>query len=258
MNPSLLTEVQREVAERVLAEEGARRQHLVVSLSGAHAYGFPSPDSDLDLKGIHVVPTAELLGLSPPRLTFDRLEVVDGVEIDYTSNELQMALAGLLAGNGNYLERVLGKTALARSPLLDALRPLAHAALSRRFHRHYRGFAISQLHEAQQPTATAKQMLYVLRTALTGTHLLRTGELVTDLGAICEAYELPEAKALIEAKRAGEKTVLDAPTRERWLSRVGAVLEALDDARATSSLPEEPPNAPELQAWLVEVRRQRL
>ena len=30
---------------------------MVVLLSGAHAYGFPSPDSDLDLKAIHLADT---------------------------------------------------------------------------------------------------------------------------------------------------------------------------------------------------------
>jgi hypothetical protein len=41
----LLTAHQREVMNRVIAEEEARRRHLVIALSGAHAYGFPSPDS---------------------------------------------------------------------------------------------------------------------------------------------------------------------------------------------------------------------
>ncbi len=45
-----LTEHQREVAAEVLAHESTRRNHVVIALSGAHAYGFPSPDSDLDLK----------------------------------------------------------------------------------------------------------------------------------------------------------------------------------------------------------------
>lgn len=44
------------VADAVLAEEEGKRRHLVVALSGAHAYGFPSPDSDLDLKAIHLAP----------------------------------------------------------------------------------------------------------------------------------------------------------------------------------------------------------
>src|SRR5437762_4426876 len=106
---NVLTRVQAEVADRVLDEEARARRHIVVSLSGAHAYGFPSPDSDLDLKAIHVEPTASVLGLSPAAPHADRMEVIEGVEIDYTSNELKPVLLGILQGNGNYVERVLGK-----------------------------------------------------------------------------------------------------------------------------------------------------
>src|SRR5438477_12585275 len=102
----LLTPKQNEIARRVLDEEAARREHVVVYLSGAHAYGFPSPDSDLDLKAIHVARTEDLLGFEVPSPTVDRAEILDGVEIDYTSNELAHALSGILAGNGNFLERV--------------------------------------------------------------------------------------------------------------------------------------------------------
>src|SRR3954451_14933029 len=109
MKEDPLTSHQRTVADRVLDEESSRREHVVVYLSGAHAYGFPSPDSDLDLKAIHVAKTGELLGFEPPAPTVDRAEILDGVEIEYTSNELAHALAGILAGNGNFLERVLGR-----------------------------------------------------------------------------------------------------------------------------------------------------
>src|SRR4051794_36384173 len=102
----VLTPHQQQVAARVLDEESARRDHLVISLSGAHAYGFPSPDSDLDLKAIHIAPTRALLGLHREDAPTDRLEVLEGVEVDYTSNELQGVLVGVLGGNGNYLERI--------------------------------------------------------------------------------------------------------------------------------------------------------
>lgn len=77
----VLTSAQHAVMERVLDEEDTRREHVVVYLSGAHAYGFPSPDSDLDLKAIHVAKTADLLGLEIPPPTFDRAEVIDGVRL---------------------------------------------------------------------------------------------------------------------------------------------------------------------------------
>ncbi|HET9156075.1 MAG TPA: nucleotidyltransferase domain-containing protein, partial [Myxococcaceae bacterium] len=78
-----LTPTQARVALEVLAEEENSRRHLLVSLSGAHAYGFPSPDSDLDLKAVHVDPTERLLGFPTKTTTAERLEVVDGVEVDY-------------------------------------------------------------------------------------------------------------------------------------------------------------------------------
>src|SRR5215471_7192024 len=108
MTADLFTPDQLRVANRLLSEEEQRRDHLVVSLSGAHAYGFPSPDSDLDLKAIHVERTARLVGLATPALHATRLEIIDGVDIDYSSNELGGVLAGIVYGNGNYVERVLG------------------------------------------------------------------------------------------------------------------------------------------------------
>jgi predicted nucleotidyltransferase len=253
----LLTAHQRAVVARVLAEEEARREHLVVYLSGAHAYGFPSPDSDLDLKAIHVARTADLLGLTPPAPTFDRAEIVDGVEIDYTSNELSHALSGMLAGNGNFLERVLGRTAAYASGLLAELRPVAERALSRRAHRHYRGFASSQL-QLLEKEPTAKKLLYVLRTTLTGVHLLETGSLEPDLTRLVDAYDVAEAAELIERKRAGERAGLDPSLVAAWRPRVDRLLGRLDEAREKSPLPEEPRNADEVQAWLLAVRRARL
>ena len=38
---------------------------IVCSLVGSHSYGFPSRDSDYDLKAIHLLPADELLGLEP-------------------------------------------------------------------------------------------------------------------------------------------------------------------------------------------------
>lgn len=245
----------RVVAQRVVGEEECQREHVVIALSGAHAYGFPSPDSDLDLKAIHIEPTRNLLGLRSHSETFDRLEVIDGVEIDYTSNELRGVLAGIAAGNGNYLERVLGALICKSSALHEQLRELVLPALSRRVHRHYRGFAANQrkgFEEAEQPTA--KKLLYVLRTALTGTHLLRSGELVVDLTRIADEYGFGDADDLIEAKKHGERTVLPESDRQAWLGRLDGLFELLDQARENSPLPEEP-KMHDLEAWLLETRQ---
>lgn len=250
-----LHERARAAAERALAEESARRDHLVVALSGAHAYGFPSPDSDLDLKAVHVEPTRHLLGLREPRPAFDRMEVIDGVEIDYTSNEIAPVLAGILAGNGNYIERILGHLVCASSPAHEALKPLVRRALSRRVHRHYRGFASSQRQAFEAAEApTAKKLLYVLRTTLTGTHLLRTGELRIDLTTVAHEYDFGRALELVETKRRGEQVTLSTAERERWQGDLDRAFELLDQAHASSVLPPEPTCADALEDWLVELR----
>jgi predicted nucleotidyltransferase len=253
----MLTESQERVMRAVLSEEGRKRHHLVVSLSGAHAYGFPSPDSDLDLKAIHVEPKEALLGLGRPHPTADRMEVIDGVEIDYSSNELGAVLTGVLQGNGNFIERILGHLHPITSPALAELRPLVAASLSRRVHRHYRGFATGQLHEWEKSGfRSAKKLLYVLRTTLTGARVLKTRELVTDVTRLIDEYGFGAARELIEQKRRGELSELPEPMATRWKGEVQRAFGLLDTAVERSELPDEPPAhaVTELERWLVDHR----
>ena len=244
-----------------VAARARERAHLVVYLSGAHAYGFPSPDSDFDLKSVHVAPTADLVGLFPSEGGAERIELVDGLEIDYGSNEVGGVVRGVLKGNGNYLERILGEHVLLEdTPWIERLRPLARAALSRAVHRHYAGFARSQLEAAlaSEPPA-AKKVLYVLRTTLTGAHLLATGELVTDLSRLAEPLGFPAALELIAAKRAGERVPLAPEVWARWRSELDRAFEVLDAARRSSPLPEQATDeaAHGLDRWLIALRRER-
>lgn len=250
----LLTDAQRASSERMLTDERGKRRHLVVSLSGAHAYGFPSPDSDVDLKAIHIAPTATLVGLHRETPSASRMEWIDGVEMDYSSNEIGVALGGVLKGNGNYLERVLGHAAMATSPWLEGLQPIVRRALSRRVHHHYHGFAKSQFKEFES-TPTVKKLLYVLRTSLTGTHLLRTGSLVVDVTGLLDEYGYSVARDLVTAKRRGENVLLDEASRAHWHQSVGRAFTMLDEARDASILPTETPNLDEVESWLLDVRR---
>ena len=255
---SVLTDVQRGVARAFVAERETERRHLVVYLSGAHAYGFPSPDSDLDLKCVHVAPTRELVGLDLPSEPNDRIEVREGVELDYGSNELAPVLRGCLKGNGNYLERILGTLALGGDlALLATLRPLVHAVLSRRVAKHYGGFAASQL-RLFDDKPTAKRALYVLRTAATGRCLLATGGLETDVARLA-AYLPAELHELMAIKRTGERQQLEPEHAATWRTRLEAALKDIDRGWPTSVLPAEPP--PEavaaLDAWLRDVRHDR-
>lgn len=248
------------LGRRFIAENPPSGRILLCAVTGSHYYGFPSPDSDLDLKGVHFAPTESLLGLSPPNETHDRLLVFEGTECDLTTHEALKALSLLLRGNGNMLERIFSPLQLFETEELHDLRRLARGALSRRFFGHYRGFfqAICNEHE-KAGERRAKSLLYAYRVALTGAHLLKTGEVTGNLMELAEAYPFPEALALAERKRAGvEKEALspdeDARHRAAW-PRLAALL---DEARSSSPLPEDPRNRDELSAWLTDVRRRDL
>jgi hypothetical protein len=242
------------VARRFAAARGTPHG-LILGVTGAHYYGFPSEDSDLDLKGIHVAPTREVVGLRPPPETVDLTTGFEGVEVDYTSHELAFALRLLLKGNGNILERVLSPYQVLDSDAAAALRDLARAAVSRRFYHHYRGFFGRTCREWRgAPARTAKGLLYAYRSALTGIHLLRTGECVGDVVPLAETYGFGRVAGLVALKRSRERGEVSAsPDDEADLERLEALLEA---AHGQSPLPEEAPNSHALDAFLVQIRRE--
>lgn len=253
MSPDVDLDPELDVARRFVAAHPPPGRLVQCGVSGAHAYGFPSADSDLDLKGIHLVPTRALLGLQPDVAVHDLTEVFEGVECDLTTNEAGAALALLLQGNGNMLERILSRFQVMTSPETRELQALARGAISRRFARHYAGFFRGCCREHEREP-TAKALLYSYRVALTGIHLLRTGALEADVTVLAPRYGF-DVVELVAIKRAGTEhggldPAVDGAHRAAW-----PVLEAeLADAEAASPLPPDATNRADLEAWLVDTR----
>jgi uncharacterized protein len=229
---------------------------LLCAVTGAHHYGFPSEDSDLDLKGIHLAPTTDLLGLDDPVETRDRLEVFENVECDYTSHEAKKALKSLLDGNGNMLERILSPYQLYETADLEELRRLTQRLVSKKFFNHYRGYFKGMCAEHDRGDKPgAKTLLYSYRVALTGAHLLRTGELEANLNITAKIYGFENVIELIDIKREqGEKSELPVELNERFKMRWPDLEVLLDKSLATSKLPEEPPNREDISDWLIRKR----
>jgi len=249
-----------ELGRRFIAHSPVPGAVLQCGVTGSHDYGFSSPDSDLDLKGLFVAPTRALLGLHRPPETFDRLVEFEGVECDLTLTEVGKGLQLLVNGNGNVIERLLSGFQLYPGPELTALQALARGAVSQRFARHYQGFfrGMCREHErAEQPRA--KTLLYAYRVALTGIHLLRSGELIADLRELAPRLGYPEALALVQLKVAGaEKGAvppeIDARHRAAWPALEADLKAALEH----SPLPETAANEAACEAWLVDLRCARL
>jgi uncharacterized protein len=232
---------------------------LFATVSGAHLYGFPSRDSDVDLRGVHLLPIEELVGLRPGPETIDRTWTQDGAVIDLVTHDTAKFFRLLLRPNGYVLEQLLSPHVVSSSPAHEELVALAPGCLTHRHAHHYRGFARTQW-ELHLRTGELKPLLYTMRVLLTGIHLIRTGELVAhlptliDRGPVAPAYlgELVAAKS--EREHGVLPEALRAVTSTRTTKDVAALHAELDEAERSSPLPGRPTVEPQLHDLLVRLR----
>jgi predicted nucleotidyltransferase len=221
----------------VLAEQ--RHPLLFVTVSGAHLYGFPSRDSDVDLRGIHLLPLADIIGLREGEETQTRMWDRDGLELDLVTHDLLKFARLMLRRNGYVLEQLLSPLVVHTSGVHAQLIDLAPGVITRNHAHHYRGFARTQW-ELYAKTGELKPLLYTFRVLLTGIHLMRTGSveahlptLVEHVGAPLYLRELIQDKALAEHSLAMD---LDAKLIRADIDTLHTVL---DDAQQASRLPDE-------------------
>ena len=97
-------------------------------MSGAHLYGFPSPDSDYDLRGVHVLPARESVGLLPKQETIESSGLRDGVEMDLVTHDVLKFFTMLLKRNGYVLEQLLFAAHRRNDPRAQELKAIAAVA----------------------------------------------------------------------------------------------------------------------------------
>ncbi|MEU2063430.1 nucleotidyltransferase domain-containing protein [Streptomyces sp. NPDC013455] len=210
---------------------------LFATVSGAHLYGFPSQDSDVDLRGVHLLPAADLVGLREPEETRSRTWVRYGVELDLVTHDLRKFVRLMLRRNGYVLEQLLSPLVVHTSDAHRELAALAPGVLTSHHAHHYRGFAVTQWRLFEK-TGELKPLLYTFRALLTGIHLMRSGEVQPHLPTLLDQVDAPGyLPELIAAKREREHGTADVDD-----TRVEADVErlhtALDAAQAGSVLPE--------------------
>src|SRR6185437_5645709 len=88
--------------------EGQPYRPLFMTVSGAHLYGFPSPDSDIDLRGAHLLPLR-----------------------DVVSHDLAKYQRLLTRNNVYVLEQVFSPLVVTGQDFLERLRPMARRCITR-------------------------------------------------------------------------------------------------------------------------------
>ena len=229
---------------------------LFATISGAHLYGFPSADSDYDLRGVHILPASEAVGLLPKRETIEFSGLRGAVEMDLVTHDVLKFFTMLLKRNGYVLEQLYSPLIVHTTPEHSELKAIACGCVTRHHSHHYLGFAATQweLFQKENPPRV-KPLLYVYRVLLTGIHLMRTAQIEANLSTLNEEFRLPWIPDLIQRKRNGaEQGTLAVGEAAFHAHEYRRLTEWLEAEAAKSQLPQESSCRDALNDLLVRVR----
>jgi uncharacterized protein len=247
------------IIQTKLAQIVAEQPYPLVfaTISGAHLYGFPSPDSDYDLRGVHLLPLRELVGLRTGQETIEIAEQRPDLELDLVTHELKKFMGLMLKRNGYVLEQLLSPLVIQTSPIHEELKALVPDCLTKHHSHHYLGFAQTQWRLFSQGNPLkVKPLLYVYRVLLTGIHLMRSGMVEANLVTLNQEFRLAYLTDLIAQKvggaEQGELTAADLAFHHQEFSRL---LGELETARDASHLADEPIGAGAMHDLLLRARQ---
>lgn len=183
-----VTQADRRAAAGARRHEGPTPEGLIlVGLTGSHAYGlqhdgYRDPDSgqaflpsDVDTRGVFVVPTVEVLGLEKPRA------LVEQRDTDTCYDEIERFLTLCLKGNPERLEMLAAPKTLV-TPEGQLLVDHQQAFLGKHLIKTYGGYAKQQLYRIERSRQRAtKPAMHLIRLMLVGIRILREGRVDPDM-----------------------------------------------------------------------------
>lgn len=222
---------------------------LFATISGAHLYGFPSPDSDFDLRGAHILPVEKVVGLEVTDETVEDSRVIEGLEMDIVSHDVRKFFGLLLKKNGYVLEQLFSPLIVRTTSEHDEVKSIAAGSngtgVITKYHaHHYFGFAETQwkLFLKENPRRV-KPLLYVYRVLLTGIWLMQTGKVEANLVTLNDVFRLSYIEELVARKLGGpECSTLeeaDVAFHEAEYERLRAKLQSAHEASELPELPSE-------------------
>ena len=231
---------------------------LFATISGAHLFGFPSADSDYDVRGIHVLPLHDVIGLKPGKHTIDHTQIIDQLEVDLVTHDVHMFFRLLLQKGGNMLEQIYSPLVVQTSAEHLELKHVAAQCITRNHVHHFLGFAQAQWNQTlKQPKP--KSLLYAIRILLSGIHLMKTGRVESNISILNQETHRGYIDDLIKLKTSGKEKadLLNADLNffEREYQRLRNVLQ---ESAERSSLPDSPPGLEALNDLLLRIRMKGL
>lgn len=230
---------------------------VYATVHGSRLYGFDTLASDLDLRGCHVLPVEQVLGLRDGPETVTRKGELAGAGVELVTHEAKKLFRLLLKGNGNVLEEVLSPLVLATGACHAELKEIAKECISRKHSSHYLGMASQALRVLQKPgKGQVKYALHLYRALLTGIHLMETGELECSLPVLNGRARLSHVDELLGRRTGGPgEQDLSGPEVAFMAGEFDRLALKLKQATDRSPLPAQAQGDARLNDLLVRTRR---
>lgn len=208
---------------------------------GSRAYGLEDEESDTDRRGIY---------LPPADLQWSLYGVPEQLENEASQEvywELQKYIVLALKANPNVLECLYSPIVELTTPLGEELLSMRDAFLSRLVFQTYSGYVASQFKKMQtdirnQGRVKWKHVMHLIRLLLSGTHVLREGFVVVDVGE--------HRDRLLTIKR-GQMPFREADKWRRGLQK------EFESAFQSTCLPDRP-DYERANAFLIDARRRAM
>ena len=183
----------------------------------------------------------------------DRMELV--------THEVQKYCGLLRKGNGNVLEELSVTHPLLSSPEFYELQAIAQRGVSRSFASFYLGKAFTALRDLRKNVGrnldhvSLKTLLHIYRDLLAGSHLMRAGEVVSDLTELSRVDDQWDyLRELIAVRREQPDRVVQRHERQYHFEQFAGLMAGLEQARDESKLPAEFSQERALADWLYHLR----
>nr|WP_246141812.1 nucleotidyltransferase domain-containing protein [Hyella patelloides] len=212
------------------------------------------------MRGVHILPIEEIVGLDALQETIELSEIRENIEIDLVTHDLKKFCSLLLKRNGYVLEQLYSSLIVYSTPEHQELKAIAVNCLTRFHSYHYSGFAKNQWQLLSKSTAPqAKPLLYLYRVLLTGIYLMKTGTIEANLVSLNQEFQLPYIPELIDLKIQGaEKSTLKDIDLDFHFQEYQRLQNELEVASQNSHLPDEPSAKEDLNQFLVRLRKSRI
>ncbi|MFB6178603.1 MAG: DNA polymerase beta superfamily protein [Halorientalis sp.] len=193
----------REFIEAAVAQKGTQHRPRFYAITGSHIYDFESADSDIDVRGLNVVPPEEYAYLETPaeEVTVNMDGTTEGfeeyAEVDLRSCELRKFGSLLAKANYNVIELVFeAPTVMNGMPLeMDALQALIREHLPMNVPHAYLGMAKSNYYKHLDPEKSegyepkAKKFLYVYRGLLGAQYVINHEDIEANVHELAKSVD---------------------------------------------------------------------